>query len=69
MIERSWRGHTPGRQDAEITDPLILPQVVLEDLPREDWRPLDVQVGMFVRLVSEIVEDLSARFLPATGGP
>jgi hypothetical protein len=62
------RAH-PRTPDAEITDPLILPQVVLEDLPLEDWRPLDVQVGMFVRLVSEIVEDLSARFLPATGVP
>ena len=37
------RAH-PRTPDAEITDPLILPQVVLEDLPREDWRPLDVQV-------------------------
>jgi hypothetical protein len=52
--------------DAEITDPLIHPQIVLDDLPRDDWRPLDVQVHVFVGLVTEIVEDFSARFLTSS---
>jgi hypothetical protein len=52
---------TPG---ATINDPLITPQVVFDELPRGDWRPLDIQLKTFVRLVREMVVDLAEGFLP-----
>jgi hypothetical protein len=58
------RAH-PLTPAAEInSEPVITPQVVFDELPRGDWRPLDMQLRTFVRLVREIAEDLSGRFLP-----
>lgn len=59
------RAH-PLTPDAQVkNDPLIFPQIVIDEtLPGDDWRPLDVQIGLFVRMVSEIATDLAASFLP-----
>jgi hypothetical protein len=59
------RAHLLTPEAQVQNDPLFIPQVVLdESLPGGDWRPLDTQVKTFLRLVTEIVEDLSKRFLP-----
>jgi hypothetical protein len=54
----------PLTREATINDPLITPQLVFDELPRGDWRPFDLQLRTFVRLVRDNVEDLSKRFLP-----
>jgi hypothetical protein len=52
------------------TDPVFKPQVVFDETagPGED-RPMDVQLETFIRIVSEIVDRLSSRFLSSPAGP
>jgi hypothetical protein len=53
----------PLTPEAKVTDPVFIPQVILDDVPGGGWRPFDTQFQTFVGLVTEIVEDLSRRFL------
>ena len=58
------RAH-PLTPEAKVkNDPHFMPQVILdESLPGNDWRPLDSQLRTFLRIVGDITEDLSERFL------
>jgi hypothetical protein len=57
------RAH-PLTPEAEVkNDPMIVPQIVLNELPHGDWRPLDVQLRTFCRITTDIVQDLSNSFL------
>jgi hypothetical protein len=58
------RAHPLTPQAQVKTDPMIVPQIVLDELPRGDWREASSQLRTFLRIVTEIAEDLGQRFLP-----
>jgi hypothetical protein len=62
----------PRTPDAEVkSDPIFIPQLIFneEGAPPGGWRPLDSQLATFLRIVNEITEDLSTRFLGTSSPP
>jgi hypothetical protein len=58
------RAH-PLTSEAQIkSDPMITPQIILDEtLPGNDWREVTSQISTFVRITTDITQDLSQRFL------